>query len=552
MALSGVKLNWRIRQMTKIALLGLFVLSSAAAQQPKFGLADVRVSTTPRWFGQNNGGSIRDGRYIHREASMLSLIEAAYSVTEDSVADGPGWLDTDLFDVIAKVPQGTTLAAAKVMLQSLLAERFGLVIHQDTRPMPHYVLTVGKGGSKLKPAAAAEGASGNPGCRQQMAAPAPGAGGVPNLKVSCHNLTSQQIVDNLRQMAGSQFNTYLPHDVTDSTKLEGAWDFDLEFTMIGALGTKGPDGISLFDAVSKQLGLSLELKDVPVEVLVVESVDRKPTANAPAVATELATAAPRFEAASIKPVAPDRRVPSGLMYRGGSEITAYGTMHSLMALAFQIQPNAASEEIIGLPKSADSQIWEITAKLPSSGEGAPIGANGRPMPPQRSVLMEMLRALLADQFEMKTHRESREATVLAMTLMPGKPRMTQAKGTERMSCKPDPAAPRPFPNMSVMVRCTNITMDEFAENLEQATGFFDHPIVNATGLKGGWNFLIGWSAPVTQMPPMPANAGLAAAPEPAGLTSYEAVERQLGVKLVKQKRSVSVVVVDHVDEKPVE
>lgn len=163
--------------------------------------------------------------------------------------------------------------------------------------------------------------------------------------------------------------------------------------------------------------------------------------------------------------------------------------------------------------------------------------------------MEMLRALLADQFEMKTHRENGETTVLAMKPA-GKPKRMQAAGTERMSCKPDPAAPKPFPNMGTMVRCANITMAEFAGSLEQATDFFDHPVVDETGLKGGWNFVIGWSR-VNQMPALPANAGQDPA-EPAGLSSYEAVQRQPGVKLVKQRRSVPVVVVDHVDEKPLE
>lgn len=75
-------------------------------------------------------------------------------------------------------------------------------------------------------------------------------------------------------------------------------------------------------------------------------------------------------------------------------------------------------------------------------------------------------------------------------------------------------------------------------------------------LKGGWNVVIGWSR-LNQTPPLSANAGQGGGAardpaEPVGLSSYEAVERQPGVKLVKQRRSVAVVVADHVDEKPVE
>ena len=99
-----------------------------------------------------------------------------------------------------------------------------------------------------------------------------------------------------------------------------------------------------------------------------------------------------------------------------------------------------------------------------------------------------------------------------------------------------------------MVNCKNITMAEFARNLEQATGFFDHPIVDATSLKGGWSFLLGFP----RQRPAQAPGTVADASGPIGRSASEAVEKLLGLKLVKQKRSVPVIVVDHVAEKPVE
>lgn len=539
--------------MKKIAWLGLLASLaglSAQAQQPKFVLADVHVSTTPRWFAQNNGGTLRDGRYVNRDATLLNLIEAAWDVKEDGVAGGPGWLDTDLYDVIAKAPDGTSPATAKLMLQALLIERFGLVVRNEKAPLPRYVMTVGKGGSKLKAASG----SGEPGCEQKPIGGGSGGRGeardpasLPNIKATCRNLTSQQIAENLRQIAGFQINSYLPRDVFDATGLEGKWDFELEYTPIAILDMKGHDGISLIDAVSRQLGLNLELKDVPVPALVVESANRKPTPNAPGVSTNLGLAAARFEVAAIKPAKPGSR-PAG-NFRG-SELRFVANLKTLIGQAFFIQPNAQEDEIIGLPKFADTELWEITAKLPSNGDGAPIPGGARPLPPPRTVVMEMLRGLLADQFELKVHRENREATVYAMTL-PGKPKMTQASGNERMSCKADPTAVKPFPDMVTMVRCTNITMAEFAENLEQVTGYFDHPIVDATGLDGGWNFLFGFSRNAAPRTPNP-NQQPGEPAESIGMTSYEAVERMLGLKLVKQKRSIPVIVVDHLDEKPIE
>jgi uncharacterized protein (TIGR03435 family) len=541
--------------MKKIASLGLLAMVSAFAQQSKFDLADVHVSPTARTFAQNFGGVIRDGKYVNRDATMLQLIEAAYGVSEDAIAGGPGWLNSDLFDVVAKIPDGTTPAAANLMLQALLADRFKLVIHSGTHPVPRYVLSVGKGGSKLKTG------SGDPGCQPiQQANPAPARGGppdlasLPNIKVACHNLTPAAIADNLHQMAGGYFD----HDVIDSTNLEGSWDFDLEWTARGALAAKGADGISVFDAVSKQLGLKVELQDVPQPALEIASVNRRPSDNPAGVTTALALAAARFEAATIKPPNPDQPPMTGLIYTGGSQMRAGGTLRMLIAMALQVSPNVADDMVVGLPKSADSQRWDITAKVPSTGEGAPNVVRGRPQPPPLSVGLEMLRGLLVDQFELKTHTENRESTVYALMLAGAKPKMTQADDSERSGCKPDPNAPKAATNIQAMIACKNTTMTELAQNLQQmANAYIDHPIVDATGLEGGWNFLMGWTPKGLLQGTQPPNpnqpaGGTAQASDPGGISVFEAVQKELGLKLVKQTRSIPVIVVDHVSEKPVE
>jgi uncharacterized protein (TIGR03435 family) len=546
--------------MKKIALLNLLISTAALAQQPKFDMADVHVSPTTQTFAQNFGGVLRGGRYVNRDATMLDLIEAAYSVSEDNLAGGPGWMGSDLFDVVAKVPDGTTLATANLMLQALLADRFKLVISHETRPVPRYVLSVGKGASKLKSAAG----SGKPDCQQQQQA-GPGGGGrggpgapgdpasTPNIKVACHNLTASDIAENLHQMAGG----YLDHDVIDSTKLEGSYDFDLEWTGRGALAAKGADGISIFDAVDKQLGLKLELQKVPMPSLSIESLNRKPTDTPADVAAALALAPARFEAASIKPADPDHPM-TGLRYTGGSEMRAGGTLQALIAMSLQISPNIAADTVIGLPKSATSQQWAIVAKVPSTGEGAPNIVRGRPQPPPLSIGLEMLHGLLMDRFELKTHTENREVTVYALTVGSGKPKLTKADESERSGCNPDVNAPKPVTNMGPMIGCKNTTMAELAQNLQRMAGaYIDHPVVDATGFQGGWDFLVGWTPRNMLQPsaaPAPNQPSEAAtlASEPSGISVFEAVEKELGLKLVKQTRSIPVMVVDHVDEKPIE
>src|ERR1051325_9577692 len=100
--------------MKKTALFSLFAATLALAQQPKFDLADVHVSPTARGFAQNFGGVLRAGRYVNRDATMLNLIVAAYGVSEDDISGGPGWVNSDLFDVVAKVPEGTNMAKANL------------------------------------------------------------------------------------------------------------------------------------------------------------------------------------------------------------------------------------------------------------------------------------------------------------------------------------------------------------------------------------------------------------------------------------------------------
>lgn len=543
--------------MKKTALLVFLAVAPVFAQpQPKFDAADVHVSPTARGFGQNFGGVLREGHYVNRDATMLNLIAAAYSVAEDNISGGPGWLSLDLFDVVAKVPEGTTPASANLMLQALLADRFGLVTGRATRPVPRYVMTVAKGGSKLRTASG----SGTPSCQpiQQPTAPSPDPASTPNIKVACRNLTTAAIGENLRQMA----NGYFDRDIVDSTKLEGTWDFEFEWTARGVLAAKGPDGISAFDAAEKQLGLKLELQNIPMESFVVERVNRKPTSNPQGIEAALALAAARFETADIKPVDPSAPPFVGLLYTGGSQMRAGGTLRQMIAMSLQVSPNVGDDVVVGLPKSADTQRWNITAKVPSSGEGAPNIVRGRAQPPPLSVGLEMLRGLLVERFEMKTHTENREVTVYALTLAGAKPKMTQADDSERSGCRPDATAPKPATNINVMISCKNMTMVDLAQTIQQqANAYIDHPIVDGTGLSGGWNLVMGWTPKALMQPAQGApqgpggpggNVATAEAADPNGITVWDAVERELGLKLVKQRRSIPVIVVDHVAEKPID
>ncbi len=206
-----------------------------------------------------------------RTATLVDLIRTAYDVDADKVVGGPNWLETDRFDVIALAPATTTLETARLMHQSLLADRFKLVVHKDTKPLSVFVLSLGKGKPKLKEADG----SGNGGCQGVPQTPQPGS--IPNAIVNCHGVTIELFARTLPQMAGA----YITAPVIDQTGLKGSWDFTLEWTARALLNFAGDHAINLWDAVDKQLGLKLEQKTTPTPVIVVDSVNRTPTDNPP-------------------------------------------------------------------------------------------------------------------------------------------------------------------------------------------------------------------------------------------------------------------------------
>jgi uncharacterized protein (TIGR03435 family) len=265
--------------------------------------------------------------------------------------------------------------------------------------------------------------------------------------------------------------------------------------------------------------------------------------------------AARFEVASIKPADPSKPNFTGILYTGGSQMTAGGTLREMIGMVLQVPQNVSNDTVLGLPKSAETQRWMIEAKVPSTGEGAPQMVNGRLAPPPLSVGLEMLRGELVSQFELKTHIENREVTVYALTVAKNKPTMTLADDSERSDCKPDPNAPKPAMNIITMFACKNLTMAELAQRLTLAGGFIDHPVVDATGLSGGWDFVMGWTqrAVLEKAAPNPDAGATGVAADPSGgISVFDAMEKELGLKLVKQKKMIPVIVVDHVDEKPVQ
>src|SRR5258706_5455717 len=233
-----------------------------------FEIADVHVS--PRSNNANmSGGVLRSGRYELRKATMVDLIRTAYGVDAEHVVGGPSWLEYDRFDISAKAPPATSPESLKRMLQGLLADRFKLVVHNDTRPMPAFVLSLGKGKPKLKEASGSTTA----GCQPQGGPPPPGS--PPLNRLACTGANMEMLARALRNMAGG----YVDNRVVDSTGLAGAWDFWIKRTPRGALSGGGAGGINIFDAGDKQLRLKLGAQKGATPVILVDRGDPKTPPN---------------------------------------------------------------------------------------------------------------------------------------------------------------------------------------------------------------------------------------------------------------------------------
>jgi uncharacterized protein (TIGR03435 family) len=228
------------------------------AQQASFDVASVKPTTHKRdanGFSQNEDPQIPSpGRLSVVNNSLGELIRWAYRL-KDHQLEGPGWLDDDSvsFDIEAKAAPETPKAQMRVMLQSLLQSRFGLAFHWQTRIQPVYELSVAGGGPKL---------------------PRP----EPEAKAGIQNMSSLFVTitaDNTTMPALADSLAYrLRRPVIDKTGIQDAFSLNLVYS-------DRPDDVShpsIFAAL-QQLGLRLTAAKGPVEVFVVDHIDKRPTEN---------------------------------------------------------------------------------------------------------------------------------------------------------------------------------------------------------------------------------------------------------------------------------
>jgi uncharacterized protein (TIGR03435 family) len=248
--------------LVAIVLAGLGFGQEAA---PSFEVASIKPSTEPPGIA---GVTTKTGRLSGHNVTLKHCIRSAYSLPYPQILGGPKWLDEDRYQIDAKAAAPAGDRELSLMLRTLLAERFKLVLHEETRTMPGYALVVGKAGMKAK--------------RSEP-------GGEAKTSWSRENLDAVQCT--LADLA-RKLSDILHVPVSDFTAIEGAYDFQLKWTpedmraSAPAAGNRPESatdqridpGTSLFAALQEQAGLKLETRKVPARVLIVDSAE-KPAEN---------------------------------------------------------------------------------------------------------------------------------------------------------------------------------------------------------------------------------------------------------------------------------
>lgn len=209
--------------------------------------------------------------------SLQMLIKSAYGVDDNQITGAPKWSNSQRFGIEAKMDSDTTATLSKLsgdqlqlahrqMLQALLADRFKLTLHTETKDLPVFALVIAKGGPKIHEAKSGD-ASANGAKNAAGEATGPHMMRFGGGRIEAQGVPINSLANGLSQQLGRK--------VLDKTGLKGNYDYTLEWTpdQVHTEGTEDSSGPSIFTAIQEQLGLKLESRTAPVDILVIDHVE---------------------------------------------------------------------------------------------------------------------------------------------------------------------------------------------------------------------------------------------------------------------------------------
>jgi uncharacterized protein (TIGR03435 family) len=271
--------------------LGALTVSSQTPTAPAFEVATVKPAApdgkqipsqmAEMLMSSGDRGSKSPERIDFRGVTLKMLLQRAYNLKPAQIS-GPGWMESERYDIAAKVPPATDEDGLRLMLQGLLIERFQIKLHRETKTLPVYLLTVAKGGPKLKPPPPplegdeAERSAALRKRSEEMIQKS-------KARIESGDLTARSSfgMNGTTEKFAAELSNRMDRLVKDMTQLNGVYRFSVEYVPDGASprGPNGSTGPSLFQAVDEQLGLRLQSASEPVEVLVIDQAEKTPTSN---------------------------------------------------------------------------------------------------------------------------------------------------------------------------------------------------------------------------------------------------------------------------------
>jgi len=288
--------------MPLIRALTALVLSAAFAfgQAPKeFEVASIRAVAEQR-DGAAAGVRIDGSQVRISNLSLKDYVGMAYRIRVNQVV-APDWLASQRFDIAAKLPEGAGRADVNDMLRKLLVDRFQLKAHRDMKEFPVYALTVAKTGLRVMPSTDEEDSFAKAGGAVNVAAGGNNSGVMINLGQGAYfmlDAASLQIQKLTMRTFADLLTRFLDRPVVDMTNVKGGYDLKLDLTpedrnamlvrsAVGAGVVLPPQALSALDNASsdslvqslKKVGLSLEARRAPLEIIVVDDIQKTPSEN---------------------------------------------------------------------------------------------------------------------------------------------------------------------------------------------------------------------------------------------------------------------------------
>jgi uncharacterized protein (TIGR03435 family) len=275
----------------------IFATCCCAAGQTNVTLSFDVASVKPHVAAEQDGrsrrvgcsggpGSSDPGQLTCNAVTLSALALQAYHLQSYQYA-APAWMDEARFDIVAKIPPGATPEQFRLMEQQLLAERFELKSHRESREVEAYVMTVGKNGPKFQASSAEPPQPRYPRPGDQVEMDEQGfpkfPPGRPGMALNV-NREHWRAVNETMEDLSAMLSGQLRRPVMDQTSLAGQYDVDLKWILYELPRPQSdtasePSGPTLIDAVQTQLGLKLEQKKQPVDVMVVDSARKAPIEN---------------------------------------------------------------------------------------------------------------------------------------------------------------------------------------------------------------------------------------------------------------------------------